>query len=492
MRLHHFRGGVHPPGRKQFSADQPIQSLPLPARLYLPLQQHAGGPALPVVSVGQKVAKGELLARAQSAISAPLHAPSSGIVVDIGQFTAPHVSGLPIPTLVLDTDGEDRWPEREPPPDPFSLDPEEVATRIGDAGIVGMGGASFPAAVKLSKARQAGVHTLVVNGSECEPYVTCDDRLMRERAAEIVDGAAIMLHALQASRALVAVEDNKPEAIQALREACAHDARFQVLSLPTRYPTGSAKHLIQLLTGLECPAGEPGTEVTGILVHNVGTAYAVQRALRHGQPLISRIVTVSGGAVAEPRNLEVPLGALAADLLAYCGGVNDDLVRVLSGGPMMGQPLPSLQTPIVKGSNGILALTAAELGPEQLPDPCVRCGRCTEACPMGLLPGEMARRVQHDDWAGTLAFGLNDCMACGSCAYACPSRVPLSQSLAHARGALAEQRRAEQKANYTRQLMEQRQARLARQEQAKADAAAQRRAAKDKKQRAAVTEEDDE
>jgi Na+-translocating ferredoxin:NAD+ oxidoreductase subunit C len=224
----------------------------------------------------------------------------------------------------------------------------------------------------------------------------------------------------------------------------------------------------------------------------VGTAYAVQRALRHGQPLISRIVTVSGGAVAEPRNLEVPLGALAADLLAYCGGVNDDLVRVLSGGPMMGQPLPSLQTPIVKGSNGILALTAAELGPEQIPDPCVRCGRCTEACPMGLLPGEMARRVQHDDWAGTLAFGLNDCMACGSCAYVCPSRVPLSQSLAHARGALAEQRRAEQKANYTRQLMEQRQARLARQEQAKADAAAQRRAAKDKKQRATVTEEDDE
>ncbi len=491
MRLHHFRGGVHPPGRKQFSTDQPIQSLPLPPRLYLPLQQHAGGPALPVVSVGQKVAKGELLARAQSAISAPLHAPSSGTVVDIGQFTAPHVSGLPIPTLVLDTDGEGRWLEDEPPPDPFSLDPEEVATRIGDAGIVGMGGASFPAAVKLSKARQAGVHTLVVNGAECEPYVTCDDRLMRERAAEIVDGAAIMLHALQASRALVAVEDNKPEAIQSLREACAHDPRFQVLSLPTRYPTGSAKHLIQLLTGLECPAGEPGTEVTGVLVHNVGTAYAVRQALRHGQPLISRIVTVSGGAVAEPRNLEVPLGALAADLLAYCGGVNAALSRVLLGGPMMGQPLPSLQTPVVKGSNGILALTAAELGPEQPPAPCVRCGRCVESCPMGLLPVEMSKRVRHDDWAGTLAFGLNDCMACGSCAYACPSRVPLLQYFAHARGAVAEQRRAEQKAQYTRQLMEQRQARLARQEQARADAAAQRHAAKQRRA-ATVTEEDDE
>jgi electron transport complex protein RnfC len=490
MRLHHFRGGVHPPGRKQLSADRPIQSLPLPPRLYLPLQQHAGGPALPVVSVGQKVAKGELLARAQSAISAPLHAPSSGTVVDIGQFTAPHVSGLPIPTLVLDTDGEDRWLERESPPDPFSLDPEDVAARIGEAGIVGMGGANFPAAVKLSKARRAGVHTLVVNGAECEPYVTCDDRLMRERAAEIVDGAAIMLHALQASRALIAVEDNKPEAIQVLREACGRDARFQVLSLPTRYPTGSARQLVRLLSGLEAPAEGRSTD-TGMLVHNVGTTYAVQRALRHGQPLISRIVTVSGGAVAEPRNLEVPLGALAADLLACCGGVGDDCARVLMGGPMMGQPLPSLQTPVVKGSNGILALTVAELGPEQPPVACVRCGRCVEACPMGLLPVEISKRVQHDDWAGTLAFGLNDCMACGSCAYACPSRVPLLQYFAHARGAVAEQRRAEQKAQYTRQLMEQRRARLARQEQAKADAVAQRRTEKQRRA-ATVTEEDDE
>lgn len=490
MSLHHFRGGVHPPGRKQLSADQPIQPLPLPSRLYLPLQQHAGGPALPVVRAGQQVAKGELLARAQSAISASLHAPTSGTVVDIGPFAAPHVSGLSVPTLVLDPDGEDRWPEREPPPDPFDLDPEEVATRIGAAGIVGMGGAGFPAVVKLGKARQAGVHTLVINGAECEPYVTCDDRLMRERATEIADGAAIMLHALQASCALFAVEDNKPEAIRALRAACGRDARFRVLSLPTRYPTGSAKHLIKLLTGVECPAGEPGTEATGVIVHNVGTVYAVHRALRHGQPLISRVVTVTGGAVAEPRNLEVPLGALAADLVAFCGGVGSDLSRVLLGGPMMGQPLPSLQTPIVKSSNGILALTAAELGSEQPAAPCVRCGRCVESCPMGLLPVELSKRIERDDWDGTLAFGLEDCMACGSCAYACPSRVPLLQYFAYARGSLAERRRAERKAHYTRQLMEQRQARLTRAEQAKAEAAAKRRA--DKKRRTAAVAEEDE
>ncbi|HHW75884.1 MAG TPA: electron transport complex subunit RsxC [Xanthomonadaceae bacterium] len=476
MRLHGFRGGVHPPDRKQLSAEQPIQPLPLPPRLYISLQQHAGGPALPVVKAGQRVAKGELLAREQGATSAPLHAPSSGTVAAIGEFAAPHVSGLPLPTLILDPDGEERWLEREPPPDPFGLDPEEVATRIGAAGIVGMGGANFPAAVKLSKARQAGVRVLAINGAECEPYVTCDDRLMRERAAEIVEGAAIMLHALQAPRAVIAIEDNKPDAIAAMRAACRRYPRMQVVSLPTRYPTGSARQLVQSLTGLEAPAEGRSTD-TGVLVHNVGTAYAVQRALRHGRPLISRIVTVSGGAVVEPRNLEVPIGALAADLLARCG-VGDDCARLLLGGPMMGQPLPSLRVPVVKGTNGILALTAAELGPARPPAPCVRCGRCVDACPMGLMPVEMSKRAQFDDWEGALAFGLNDCMACGSCAYVCPSRVPLLQYFAHARGALAAQRRAEQKARYTRHLLEQRQTRLERQARARVEAAAQRRAAR--------------
>ena len=477
MSLHAFRGGVHPPEQKHLSADQPIAALPLPSRLYLSLQQHAGGPATPVVAVGQTVAKGERLAEASSPISAPLHAPTSGTIVAIGDFTAPHVSGLPLPTLILEADGEERWLEQALPPDPFTLDPDEVSARIGAAGIVGMGGASFPAAVKLSKARQAGVHTLVINGAECEPYVTCDDRLMRERAAEIIDGAAIMLHAVQATDALIAIEDNKPEAIAAMDAACQHDARFSVWSLPTRYPTGSAKQLIQLLTGLECPAGEPGTELTGILVQNVGTAYAAQQALRYGRPLISRIVTVSGEAVAQPRNLEVPLGALVADLLEYCGGVAPDCARLLMGGPMMGQPLPSVQTPVIKGTNGILAL-AAEVGAAPAASPCIRCGRCVQTCPMGLLPLELSKRARGEDWGGIQAMGLNDCMACGSCAYVCPSHIPLPQYFAYARGMLAAQRREEQKTRRTRELMEQRQARFERQERAKAEAAARRRAEK--------------
>jgi electron transport complex protein RnfC len=246
--------------------------------------------------------------------------------------------------------------------------------------------------------------------------------------------------------------------------------------------------LIQWLTGLETPAGGRGTD-TGLLVHNVGTAYATHRALRQSQPLISRIVTVSGGAVAAPRNLEAPIGALAADLLAYCGGVGEDCVRLLMGGPMMGQPLPGVNVPVIKGTNGILALTAAEVGEMRPPSPCIRCGRCVEACPMGLLPVEMANLARREEWTSLQALGLSDCMACGSCAYVCPSRIPLPQYFAFAHGKLAAQRREERKAEQIRQLMDQRQARFARAEQAKAEAAAQRQAAK--KQRATVAVEDD-
>ena len=475
MKLFDFWGGVHPLGQKHLSAEQAIRELPMPARLYVPLQQHTGRAALPVVKAGDKVGKGQLLGREHGGVSASVHAPTSGTVVAVGEFTAPHASGLSLPTIMLDSDGEDRWVEREPPPDPFALEPEAVADRIGAAGVVGMGGANFPAALKLGKARQAKVHTLAVNGAECEPYMTCDDRLMRERAEPIVDGVRLMLHALQAPRAVIAVEDNKPEAAAQMRAACQHDRNIQVAVVPARYPAGSAKQLIQLLTGLETPAGGRGTD-TGVLVHNVGTAYAVHRALRQAHPLISRIVTVTGGAVVRPQNLEAPIGALVDDLLAFCGGA-PAAARLLMGGPMMGQPLPGTQVPIVKGTNGILALTAAETLTVE-PSPCIRCGRCVEACPMGLMPLEMSKRARRDDLDGALAFGLIDCISCGSCAYACPSRIPLVQYFDYARGALEIRQRAEQKAKETRRLLDQRQARLAREERAKAEAAARRQAEK--------------
>lgn len=478
MKRFEFWGGVHPPGQKHLSAERPIRALPLPARLYVPLQQHTGRAALPAVRVGERVRKGQLLGREQGNVSAAVHAPTSGVVTAIGDFVAPHASGLPLPTVTLESDGEERWLEREPPPDPFALDPEAVAERIGAAGVVGMGGANFPAALKLSKARQAKVHTLAVNGAECEPYMTCDDRLMRERAEEIVDGVRLMLHALQAPRAVIAIEDNKPEAAARMRAACQNERNIRVNVVPARYPAGSAKQLIQGLTGLETPAGGRGTD-TGVLVHNVGTAYAVHRALRQAHPLISRIVTVTGGAVAQPQNLEAPIGALVDDLLAFCGGA-PAAARLLMGGPMMGQPLPGTRVPIVKGTNGILALTAAEARLTVTPSPCIRCGRCVEACPMGLMPLEMSKRARCDDLDGALDFGLIDCISCGSCAYACPSHIPLVQYFEYARGALEARQRIEQKAKETRRLLEQHQARLAREEQAKAEAAARRRAEKER------------
>lgn len=490
MKLFDFRGGVHPPSHKHLSAESPIQVLPLPERLYLPLQQHRGQSALPIVTVGQKVLKGELLAKAQGSVSAPVHAPTSGTVVAVGDFTAPHPSGLPLPTIILEPDGEDRPMEMDPLPDPFTLQPDEVARQIGDAGIVGMGGANFPAAVKLSGARKAHVHTLVINGAECEPYMTCDDRLMRERPAEIVDGARIMLHALQAQRALIAIEDNKPEAAACLRKVC-EETRDQPLSvevvvIPSRYPAGSASQLIQLLTGLEVPA-EGRSTVTGLLVHNVGTAYAVHRALRDGRPLISRIVTITGGAVAEPKNLEAPIGTLASDMLRFCGADPVAIARLLVGGPMMGQSMPNAQVPLVKGANGLLALTAAEIAGLPETTSCIRCGRCADVCPMGLLPLEMAKRARHDDPDSAMALGLDDCMSCGSCAYACPSHIPLVQYFDYARGLLIAREQADQRADTARRLIAARQARLERQERAKQEAAARRRAEKQQKAGAEVS-----
>lgn len=482
MKLFKFQGGVHPEGHKAPSADKPIRPLPLPQKLYISLQQHAGLPALPVVNIGQQVRKGELLARNYGAVSAPIHAPSSGHVVAIGQFMASHPSGLPTLTISLETDGEDRWCENLAPADPFVLSPQEVAERVSAAGIVGMGGASFPAGVKLDKARKAGVHTLVVNGAECEPYVTCDDRLMRERSEQIIDGVRITLHALQAEQALIAVEDNKPEAIASLSSACRDQHNIEVLVMPTHYPAGSAKQLTQIVTGQEVPAGGRGTD-TGILVHNVGTIYAIQQALRFGRPLVSRIVTVSGGAISNPQNLEVPIGALASELLNYCGVSQNDACRLIMGGPMMGYTLPSVDVPIIKGSSGILALAADETGQEELLSaPCIRCGRCVNACPMGLLPLEIANRTRHNDLKGIENFGLSDCIACGSCTYACPSHIPLLQYLQFARGKIDDRRRAEQKTKATHQLMEQHRERLEREEKAKAEAALRRKMEKQRAQ----------
>ncbi|MDP1653876.1 MAG: electron transport complex subunit RsxC [Rhodocyclaceae bacterium] len=469
--------GVHPADRKRPAADVPVRSLPLPARLYVPLQQHIGTAARPIVLVGQTVLKGQLLAEAQGATSAAVHAPTSGYVTAIGDITAPHPSGLPFAAVTIEADGADRWADMGNHVDPFSLPPQEVAKRVAAAGVVGLGGATFPSALKLGLGLRAKIHTLILNGGECESYLSCDDRLMRDCAAEIVDGIRIMLHATGAQRALVGIEDNKPEAIAAMTEAARAFPAIAMRSVPARYPMGSEKHLFSELTGQEVPADGRTTDL-GALVHNVGTAWAVHEALRKGRPLVERLVTVNGGAVGAPGNIRVPVGALVADVLAFAG-LKEQPARLVMGGPMMGNRLPHARVSVVKGTSGILALTAAEAAAAFStisPGPCIRCSSCVRACPVGLLPLEMSARIAAGDLNAAVAFGLKDCIACGCCSFVCPSRIPLVHYFNHAKGELAAQGRAQLRNDAAKRLATARIERLAREVREKAEAAARRKA----------------
>ena len=476
--LARIRGGVHPAAHKDRSAALTIGSLPLPPRLYLPLRQHAGAEALPLVRVGDRVLKGQLIAGSPSEMSAPIHAPSSGTVVEIGPILAPHPSGLTVNGIVIECDGEDRWIDLDVPSNPFDESPLVLAERVAQAGIVGMGGAIFPAAVKLKQGTRHEIKTVLLNGSECEPFLTCDDRIMRERAEEIVDGGRLIQHILRAYRVVIAIEDNKPEALAAMRAAAEPYGAIEVEAVPALYPMGSAKQLIQAVTGREVPAEARSTSV-GVLVHNVGTAYAIQQALRYGRPLISRVVTVAGSCVGNPRNLEVLIGTPAQALFDACGGLARQPERLLLGGPMMGVTLPSLQAPVIKGATGLLALAPHELRNEDS-SPCIRCATCVDACPMGLLPLEMASRARVDDLDGASEYGLRDCILCGCCSYVCPSHIPLVQYFQYAMGQQDERRSAARKSEQIKQLTEARAGRLAEEEAAKAAAKAAKAAAKSK------------
>ncbi len=487
MRLFQIRGGVHPDDRKTLAAGRPIEALPLPTLLHIPLQQHIGAVANPVVQRRQYVAKGELIARAQGAVSAPIHAPTSGRIVGLGLYPANHPSGLSVRTITLQPDGKDRWHKRiAGVDDPFALEPAEIAQRVADAGVVGMGGATFPSAVKLGLGKRYQLSTLVINGSECEPYLTCDDQLMREQAEAIVDGARIMARALGVRRLLFGIEGNKPEALAAMQRATAElDAAeldsAEVVRLPMRYPMGSEKHLVQTLTGKETPARGLTADI-GVVVHNPATAFAVHEALRLGQPLVSRVISVTGGAISAPKNLRVLMGTKIEDLIEHCGRFREDPDRLIAGGPMMGQPIPELRVPVMKGTNGILALTAAETDKRE-PGPCIRCGSCVGACPCGLVPLSMAAQVRSGDLDAAVSTGLMDCIGCGSCAYVCPAHLPLVQFFNHAKGELAARGRAKQKQTETKRLAEQRIQRLEAQKRAKREAMAKRkREAEAKKQ----------
>ncbi len=486
----HFLGddwGVHPDDHKRPAADASARKLPIPPRVHLMLSQHVGAPSRPIVLVGQKVKKGELIAAAQGNISAPLHASTSGTISAIGEITAPHASGLSGMAISIDADGDDTWIETEVVADPFALSPEAIASKVAAAGVVGLGGATFPSSVKLNLGRRSKIDTLIMNGSECEPYLSCDDRLMRDRAVEIVTGIRLMLISTGAAQAKVGIEDNKPEAIAAMRAAAARFDNIGIFPVPARYPMGSDRQLIVELTGREVPSDARAADV-GVIVHNVGTAYAVQQAVCLGRPLVSRLMTLNGGAAIAPGNYEVPLGTLVSDLVAFTGGVKGEVAKLVMGGPMMGNVLPHMRVPVIKGTSGILLLDAGEVADAE-PENCIRCGSCVKACPMGLLPLEMGARIRNDDMDGAADLGLADCIACGCCAYVCPSHIPLVQYFYHAKGDLYARQRNQLRTEATKKMALQRQERLAREAREKVEAVAKRKAERAAQQAAAAAAE---
>ncbi|MCW7551305.1 electron transport complex subunit RsxC [Endozoicomonas gorgoniicola] len=465
-------GGVHPPENKHQSTGLPIKPAPLPERLILPLSQHAGSPADPVVQAGDKVLKGQLIARATGFVSVPLHAPTSGTIKAIEPHAIPHPSGMNDNCIVIDSDGEDRWCELNPIEDYRQTDPEQLVEVIRNAGIAGLGGAGFPSAIKL--APKNPVHTLILNGTECEPYITADDMLMRERAEQVIAGAEIMMHLLKTERCLIGIEDNKPEAVYAMRTALAQrkGRTIRVVVFPTRYPSGGEKQLIQILTGQEVPSGKLPADL-GIVVQNVGTAVAIEEAVVHGRPLISRITTLTGEALQTPQNLEVLLGTPVHNLLQVTGLKQERLKTLIMGGPMMGFTMDDPDVPVTKTSNCVIAGSDMEFPSAPPAQACIRCGMCAEACPASLLPQQLFWHAKAENHEQLKHHNLFDCIECGACSYVCPSSIPLVQYYRASKGEIRNLEARHAKSERSKVRYENRQNRL---EREKAEKEARRKA----------------
>ena len=457
--IHDFPGGVHPEENKVQSTRTPIAYPPLPKELVLPLNQHSGAPAEALVNIGDKVLKGQMLARANGFVSAPVHAPTSGTVTAIESRPVPHWSGLDETCLVLIPDGQDTWCELAPLPNYREYEKDTLVQRIHDAGIVGLGGAGFPAAVKMASRNASKIHTLIVNGAECEPYITADDLLMRERAEQLVSGIEILQHMLSPEQVLIGIEDNKPEAITAMQQACAGKDGIEVCVVPTKYPSGDAQRLIWLLTGKEVPNDARSVDI-GMLCYNVGTIVAIHDAIIEGKPLISRITTLTGDALEHPGNVEALVGTPAQHLLEFAGLKKRTFDTLIQGGPMMGYTLDTAEVPVVKVSNCFIAGSRQEFPPAPPAQACIRCGMCAEVCPLSLLPQQLhwyAKSQNHDQLQH---HNLFDCIECGACAYVCPSAIPLVQYYRAAKDEIRTQKARSDKAERSRLRFEQRQARL--------------------------------
>lgn len=485
IKIRDIPGGIHPPENKEQSLRLPLGSIPMPPQLVVAVNQHIGEPAKPIVQVGERVLTGQLIAAANGVFSANIHAPSSGTVAAIEDRILTHPSGMSDTCIVIDTDGKDEWVPLNPCEDYHALDKTALQERIRAAGVAGLGGAGFPTAVKLNPRSTEVIDTLIINGAECEPYITADDILMQTRADEIIAGTLMVSHLLHEPKDLIiGVEDNKPKAIAALQKA-AEGTRVQIASFPTKYPSGGAKQIIQILTGREIPTDHHSAYI-GVICLNVGTVAAAWRAVRYGEPLISRITTVVGEALGIQRNVEVLIGTPIDYLLEQHHFDAKKASRLIMGGPMMGFTLPTASVPVIKTTNCVLAPGKNELPAPAPAQACIRCGLCAEACPASLLPQQLFWYAQADDIEKLQAHNLFDCIECGACSYVCPSNIPLVQYYRAAKGNIRQHELEKEKSDRSRRRFEFRQQRIAKEEAEKeAKRLARKQAAEEAKQKLA-------
>ena len=462
-KLWEFDGGIHPPDMKSQSNGTPIRTLPLPDDFYVPVKQHAGTAGNLLVKPGDQVLKGQPLTQGDGLQSLPVHAPTSGTVIDIAPYVAPHPSGLTETCVHIKADGLDQWRPQMPIEDFFTQTREQLIEKIYQAGIAGLGGAVFPTAAKIHSAEKQ-VKLLIINGAECEPYITCDDRLMRDRADEIIEGVRILRYILRPEKVVIAVEDNKLEAVSALEHALHGANDIDIRIIPTKYPSGAAKQLIQVLTGMEVPSGQRSSSI-GVLMQNVGTAFAIKRAVLDDEPLIERVVTLTGDKIPTKGNYWARFGTPIYHLLRETGYQYDDRFPVFMGGPMMGVILPDLNAPMSKVANCLLAPDHFEYAPPEPEKSCIRCSACSDACPVKLMPQQLYWFARSENHEKSEEYSLKDCIECGVCAYVCPSHIPLIQYFRQEKAKIWEIKHKAKLAEEAKIRFEQRQARLEREEQ---------------------------